>query len=568
MTIERHEYPRPDFIRQDWVCLNGQWDFSFDEAVYDRQITVPFCYQSKASGIGIEEDHETVCYRRSFAVDAEKLSGRRLLLKFGAVDSRADVWVNGVYQGCHVGGYTPFAFDITDVVKPGENVLEVKATDPCNTDKPRGKQSWTGECFGCWYTPCSGIWQSVWLEYAGSVYLQKVKLTPNVNELQALCELFVSTNLPVKAEVVASLRGEELYRHSFTCSQGYGKTVISFADLDINRWHIFWSQNDPNLIDVDIRLLGQSGAADEVSAYFGMRNINVCNGWIAINGDKIYQRLILDQGYWPESLLTPPSNEAIKLDLQLTRDMGFNGARKHQKLEDPRYYYWADKMGMLVWGEMPSAYQFNDNAIHATAATAMEFIDRDYNHPSIITWVPVNESWGVRGVLTNKQQQDYCRMLVYLFKALDPTRLVSGNDGWEQISETDICAVHDYVMVPGTVNKYDNMEQLLKTGVSSRLLYAYGNSHQGQPIIMTEYGGIAFESEKREGSWGYLGRVKDNAEFLGRLAPVTEYLIESGKFAGFCYTQLTDVMQEVNGLLTEDRRCKLSPEVLRKVFGK
>lgn len=569
--IPRPEFPRPDFVRQDWQCLNGPWAFSFDEPVFDRTITVPFCYQAPMSGIGLTEAHDVVWYRRRFSAEGEKLAAGRLLLKFGAVDTRADVWVNGHYVGSHTGGHTSFALDITDAARAGENELLVKATDHSNADKPRGKQTWTGERFGCWYTPTTGIWQSVWLEYTARVYLRRVKLTPNVTELTALCELFVSADGPAEAQVTASIgEGEarqELCRLGIPCRHGYGKGVLAFPDWDLRRNELCWTPEEPNLVDVEITLRTPGEQKeDAVSTYFGLRSLESANGCLTLNENNYYQRLVLDQGYWPESLLTPPSDAAIRRDIELTKQLGFNGARKHQKIEDPRYYYWADKLGLLVWGELPSAYMFNDNAVEASSRELLEFVERDYNHPSIVVWVPVNESWGVRGIQESRQQQDYCRMLTYLLKAIDPVRLVSANDGWEQISETDICAVHDYALFPDSIGKYENMETRLAACTESRRLFARGNAWRGQPVMLTEYGGIAFADAQKDG-WGYYGAVKNEAEFLARLAPITQFLVRSGKFAGFCYTQLTDVMQEVNGLLTEERAWKLAPEKLREIFA-
>lgn len=567
-TIPRPEYPRPDFMRKDWMNLNGEWQFSFDEPVFDRTIVVPFCYQSKMSGIGLEEDHDVVWYRRSFKADTDRLGGRRLLLKFGAVDTNAEVWINGIYAGSHKGGHTSFELDITELVKAGENEVTVKAVDYANADKPRGKQTWTGERFGCWYTPTTGIWQSVWLEYAGECYLKRIKITPDTARLSALCEVFLSCDCDTVVKLTAGIeeKGVSLGNHTVVCRHGYGKISLSFPDYDLRRNELLWSPEEPNLIDVTVQVLGEGGKADEVETYFGMRSIESRNGCLSLNHDIKYQRLVLDQGYWPESILTPPSDEAIIQDILLTKEMGFNGARKHQKIEDPRYYYWADKLGLLVWGELPSAYEFNDNAIEASSRELMEFVERDYNHPCIVTWVPVNESWGVRNIQADLQQQNYCRMLTYLLKAMDPTRLVSSNDGWEQVSDTDICAIHDYSLFPETEKKYDDMEQIFRTYAESRNIFAEGNSYQGQPVILTEYGGIAFEEEGEEG-WGYYGKVKNEEEFMARLAPITEFLIRSGHFTGFCYTQLTDVMQEVNGLLTEDRKLKVSAERLKEIFS-
>lgn len=568
--IPRPEFPRPDFVRNEWQSLNGTWKFSFDEPVYDRTITVPFCYQSPMSTIGETEDHDVVWYCREFNVESERLNGKRLLIKFGAVDTQASVWINGVYAGGHTGGNTSFEIDITELVKDGSNEVTVKAADYKNSDKPRGKQTWTGERFGCWYTPTTGIWQSVWLEYAGESYLKRVKVTPRLKDLTALCEVFVSCDEEVEAEITAYLENGRVFlcRQTIPCRHGYGKTSLAFPDYDIRRGDLLWTPEEPNLITLTVKVTGKRGCVDEVETYFGLRSIECENGIISLNGSPYYQRLILDQGYWPESLLTPPSDEAIQEDIRLIKEMGFNGARKHQKIEDPRFYYWADKMGLLVWGELPSAYEFNDNAIEASSRELIEFVERDYNHPCIVTWVPVNESWGVRSIRENLQQQNYCRMLTYLLKAMDPVRLVSSNDGWEQISDTDICALHDYALFPETEKKYDDMEKIVKTYCESRYLFAEGNSYQGQPVILTEYGGIAFEEEGEVSSWGYYGRVKGEEQFFERLEPITKFLICSGHFSGFCYTQLTDVMQEVNGLLTEDRKPKVSMERLHDIFAK
>lgn len=572
-TIPRPEFPRPDFVRNEWETLNGTWEFSFEEPVFDRQIQVPFCYQSSMSGIGETKDCKTVWYRRTVELKEEKLAGKRLLLKFGAVDSEAKVWVNGQYVGEHVGGYSSFEMDITPFVTSGENEIKVQATDDTNSDKPRGKQSWTGEKFGCWYTPCTGIWQSVWLEYVGRIHLKRVKYTPDVSSLSVLCEVFVSDTEDTMVELTVRTQKDSIFLGSqrLLCRHGYGKAVVTLPDYDIRRNELLWTPEEPNLIDVRVKVFSgdASGAEvceDEVETYFGMRSIEYVNGRILLNGSAFYQRLILDQGYWPESILTPPSDEAIQKDILLTKKMGFNGARKHQKIEDPRYYYWADRLGLIVWGELPSAYQFNDNAVEASARELVRFVERDYNHPCIVTWVPVNESWGVREVLDNAQQQDYCRMLTYLVRSLDPVRLVSSNDGWEQVSETDICAIHDYALFPETVQKYDDMEEICSGYSESRQLFAADNEYQGQPVILTEYGGIAFEKEEEEG-WGYYRKVRNEEEFIQRLQPITGFLIRSGKFAGFCYTQLTDVMQEVNGLLHEDRTPKISVEKLKEIFG-
>ncbi|MCL2035717.1 MAG: glycoside hydrolase family 2 [Oscillospiraceae bacterium] len=578
-SIPRPEYPRPDFERKDWFNLNGNWEFSFDKPTYDRTITVPFCYQSKASGIGDTTDHDVVWYKRVFPVDGGKIKKGRLLLHFGAVDYFSKLWINDVLIGEHKGGHCSFFFDITEAVKAGENTIVLRVEDYQETDKPRGKQTWTGDKFGCWYTPTTGIWQSVWLEYAGDIYAARVKITPDTKTLTALCEVFLSSHDKTVVELTARLNPSEapydsvekaavqkpevLCKTEAICINGYGKSVFSFKDMDLRRDRLQWSPEHPNLIDVDVVVKGKN--EDSVKTYFGMRAVEIEKDKLLLNAHFCYQRLILDQGYWPDTLLTPPSDKAIIEDINLTKQMGFNGARKHQKIEDPRYYYWADKLGLMVWGELPSAYEFNDNAVVNSSREMIEFINRDYNHPSIVAWVPVNESWGVCEIRVNKQQQDYSRALIYLIKSLDATRFISGNDGWEQPSETDICAIHDYSMMPQNLYKYDDMQKIFDTAADARFIYAEGNGYKGQPVLMTEYGGIAFESE--DSGWGYLEKVSDEKSFIGRLGPVTEFLLRSGKFTGFCYTQLTDVMQEINGLLTEDRKPKIPIDKLNEIFG-
>ena len=563
-VLNREKYPRPDFIREDWQSLDGIWEFSFEKPVFDRKIVVPFCYQSQRSGIYDTTDYDTVWYRRSFTADGEKLKSRRLLLHFGAVDEEAQVWVNGKKAGTHQGGYIPFTLDVTDLVHDGENTLMVQATDRKNADKPRGKQTWTGSPFACWYTPVTGIWQSVWTEYAGTNPVCRVKITPNVQGRTARCECFLDFPKETRVTVRMEQKKDEIFlgQQEILCRDGYGRADFSFPCLGTMGQKLLWSPEFPNLIDVTVEAEG----GDRVFCYFGMREIRAERGRFLLNGADLFQRLVLDQGYWPDTLLTPPDGEALKRDIELTKAMGFNGVRKHQKIEDPRYYYWADKLGLLVWGELPSAYEFRDTAMKNSACELAGFVERDYNHPCIITWVPINESWGVENIVVGEQEQAYCRALLWMLKALDETRLVSANDGWEQISETDICAVHDYALFESTQDKYDDMEKAMAGAVQGRMLFAKGNRWTGQPVMMTEYGGIAFVDDKEE-NWGYFDKVKGQKEFLNRLEPINRFLIRSGKFAGFCYTQLTDVMQETNGLLTPERKPKVPLEKLKNTFG-
>lgn len=595
----RDEFPRPDFVREHWMCLNGEWEFDFDpegcksireglDGDYGHVIQVPFSYQSRLSGIGSDADCDVVWYRRKVTLKPPAKAaggdgagdsaggwingaGGRILLKFGAVDHEANVWVNGMFVGNHKGGYTPFSLDITQAAAAGENTIVVQVRDDQSPDKPRGKQTWTGEPFACWYTPVTGIWQPVWIEYVPQNYLERVKITPDVEKMTASVELFTVSHGTVSCQVriytCEDGRETQLGTQTAVCKNGYGRMAVTFGGLDVRPDRLLWSPDHPNLIWVDITVKDpQEGWDDHVTTYFGMRSIAVRDGRILLNGELLFQRLVLDQGYWEESLLTPPSGEALVKDLELIRAMGFNGLRKHQKIEDPLFYYYADKLGLLVWGELPSAYTYNDRMVEGSMNEMIHFIERDFNHPCLITWVPVNESWGVGNVRTDMVQQSYVRAMTWMIKAMDPTRLVSANDGWEQPECTDICAIHDYTYTEHTPEKFDkNWENILSFGPDKRFLFINGCHYQGQPVILSEYGGVAFAADNS--GWGYMDKVRDEEGFLKRLGAVTGELISSGKFAGFCYTQLTDVQQEVNGLLTIRREPKVAVEKLRRIFG-
>ena len=458
LNIPRPEHPRPDFVRETFCNLNGVWQFAFDDAdeglcagwmnpghKLPLEITVPFAYQTRASGLGpTDAIHPVIWYRRSFTVPQE-MAGKRVLLRFGAVDFECAVYVNGRQAGTHRGGYTPFAFDITALLKDGENDLCLRVVDEPDCTQPRGKQYWAEGLMGCWYTPVSGIWQTVYLEAVGEIGIKYIHVTPDIDNHMFTAEIALDKRpvCPLDLELTVSFEGKLKRRVTVSCEDRITRVPVDLivkADLDPV---YIWQPGSPYLYDLRVRVLKEGAAVDTVDTYFGMRKVEVKEGKVYLNNNPLYQRLILDQGYWPDSLITPPSDEAIRLDLQYTLDFGYNGARKHQKLEDPRYYYWADKMGVLVWGEVPSPYDYSDDTVRNLTETMLGFIERDFNHPSIICWVPLNESWGVRNIYTDRRQQAAGRMLYHLTKAADGTRLCSSNDGWEQVT-TDICALHDY----------------------------------------------------------------------------------------------------------------------------
>ena len=586
LNIPRPEHPRPDFMRDTFSNLNGVWQFAFDDAdvgltegwykpgyPLERTITVPFCYQSEASGIGpTDEIHPILWYRRSFTVP-EEMKGRKILLKFGAVDFEAKVYVNGHAVGGHKGGYTPFELDITPFLMDRENDLCVRVVDRPDPIQPRGKQYWKQGLWACLYTASSGIWQTVYLEAASDLRLDYVHVTPDIDRGLASVEILLNRvpDREVTLSLDVQLDGKKIRKVTTSTVNRNVTVTIDMDTRDTFSPVALWTPNHPMLYDLRVQVWDEKEKLDQVDTYFGMRKIEVRDGIVYLNNDRLYQRLILDQGYWPDTMITPPSDEAIRKDLEWTKKFGFNGARKHQKIEDPRYYYWADKMGVLVWGEVPSPFAYTDETVENLSATLLEFIRRDFNHPCIITWVPLNESWGVPQIVSNERQRMTASMLYYMTKAADGTRLCSGNDGWEQV-HTDICGLHDYTDNRAKLeNHFADRNFIEKQTCDGRRAYADGFSCTGKEAFMvTEYGGIALANIGIQGemggmqTWGYHGKETDEEAFFARYEACTEAVIQIPFCQGYCYTQLTDVMQEINGLLTPDRKPKMDVERLRK----
>lgn len=575
----RNEYPRPQFVRKEWQNLNGQWNFAFDDenkgtkerwfddtGKLDQVIQVPFVYQTELSGIDCQEVHDIVWYQKTFDWQRE---GRRCLLHFGAVDYHARVYVNGALAGEHTGGHTSFTLDITDLVHDGENNLTVRVEDYHDDEEiPRGKQYWRPGSAGIWYTNTTGIWQTVWLEPVNATYIKQVKFTPNLDE--GLVEILAEV---AKGEGAATLEYKILFKGEVVAEDAIGvvgKTILRKVDLydgKIFRSNFHdggwtWSPETPNLFDVELRLLDQKGIVhDEVNSYFGMRKVHTEKGMVFLNNQPFYQKLVLDQGYWPTGLLTAPTDEDFVKDIQLAKDMGFNGCRKHQKVEDPRFLYWADKMGYLVWGECASTISYSNDAVARLTNEWFEIVERDYNHPSIVTWVPLNESWGIPEVHGNPQQQSFSQSIYYLLHSLDRTRLVISNDGWE-MTTTDICAIHNYSHgQEQEVKKYQHFKDTLATveGLihyppGKWAIFAEGFRYQGQPIMLTEFGGIGYKVDDQTG-WGYT-TVENEEQYLEDYSRIMAAIYASTALWGYCYTQLTDVEQEINGLLTYERHPK------------
>lgn len=566
MKFERKEYPRPQFRRYNWQSLNGEWEFGFGEKEnYDRKINVPFSYQWEASGIGDKAVHDTVWYKRTFKIDREN-KGKRAFLCFNAADYETDVWVNGNHAIKHIGGFTPFKADITQYLKDGENEITVRCIDTLETSVPRGKQSWTGEPFTCFYYPNTGIWGSVWIEFFNEDCIENYSLQSDIDNRRVYGYIETLYSKADEAEIILTFKGKVLKKQKFSLDGKRTNYSISLADNAFDFGELLWWVDNPNLINVDYVLYKDNKAVDRAHTRIGLRKISIENGKICLNGRPLYQRLILDQGYWNESGLTPPSAEALKKDIELSKAMGFNGARKHQKLEDPYYYYYAEELGFLVWAEMPSAYTFCDKEVKAITQEWQEIVNAAKNFTSVIAYVPLNESWGTREIKTNKEQQNFTRSLYYLTKSIDDTRIISTNDGFETIEESDILSIHDYEIkaeeeFPIKYNgNYDGMRP------QGWALFADGHKYKGQPVLFTEFGGIAFVSEQKGEAWGYGNGAKNAEELLERLEQLINGIAQT-EFQGYCYTQLTDVQQEVNGLLYADRIPKVDLNNLKNIFG-
>ncbi len=575
---EKAVFPRPDFIRENYISLNGKWRFAFDDdgELYKKlktgeeintplEIQVPFPYQSSASGIGTEEQHENLLYKKQFIIkDAD---AKTALLHFGAVDHDAFVWLNGAYLGSHSGGYTPFCFDVSGIIKEGENEIAVYVRDEYRPDSVRGKQIWSESVWGCHYCAVSGIWQEVWLEFTGGNYIENVKFVTDFDAHSVTAEVTFNKSLSGKISYVFSKAGALYMSGNQSVYGRYAKFLVSFEDCGIKDKEFYvWTPDHPNLFDVSLTLETEKGI-DKVETYFGVRKVSTDKDKFYFNNSQLYLRMVLDQGYWTKGIYRPENDVEYKDDIDLTLRLGFNCARKHQKIEDPKYYYWADRLGLLVWGELPSFYGYTDYACKDAEVTMSEFIERDKNHPCIITWVPFNESWGLRSLLGDKRQADFVREIYYLCKRKDPSRLVSSNDGWENIYPTDICGIHDYRCIDEKLSANYSDKSFLNSG-SARTGHpytGYGESYGGQPIMITEFGG---KSLKDSEGWGYDLPVEDVQKFLSDVKADVDGIKNASSFCGYCYTQLTDVYQEKNGLLHMDRTPKADPEAISDIFKK
>jgi len=579
-------HPTPQQARTCWIDLCGSWGFAHDDHNqgldeewqgrndgFDRQIIVPFPPESPASGIGDPDYHPVVWYRRTFSA-ACRGPHERLILHCGAIDYRAQIWVNGQLVAAHEGGQIPFCADITNALISGdEQRLVIRAEDqPLDLAQPRGKQDWLEEPHAIWYHRTTGIWQPVWLEAVNPTHITSLRWTPSLDLGLLSLELTLRRehDRPLRARARLSIHGRMLADDTYSIegdrvSRGITLTPAG-TGLDPDR--LLWSPAHPNLIEATISILDGDEVLDEVHSYTGLRSIHTGNGRFYLNGQPVYLRMALHQGYWPESHLAAPSVEALRREVELACELGLNGLRIHQKVEDPRFLYWCDRLGLIVWGEMANAFTFSRDAVTRLTREWLEVVERDYSHPCIVAWVPLNESWGVPNLRQDAAQRHFLQGLYHLTKTLDPTRPVIGNDGWEQM-DTDIFGIHDYSFSGQTLaGRYASPEALANTLAhvqpGRRVLSLTGEAPEGTPFMLTEFGGISYRPRDDESWFGY-GTVSDGPTYLAKYKELVEAVLACAPIAGFCYTQLTDTRQETNGLLTENREHKLDPEVIRAI---
>ena len=558
------EYPRPQLVRDSYINLNGIWEFEFDHSLSEKEkeiykrhlkdeILVPFCPESKLSGIQEKDYIQKVWYRKDFQAN---LNGKRLILHFGAIDWESELFINGVYVATHRGGYVPFDCDITDYVKTGENYLTVSAYDDAkNKTYGSGKQVWDLKPRSCLYTRTTGIWQTVWMEYVDNIHIDSIKIYPNISEPSVTLELSLSEFDGVTVNARVTFEGG-------ICG---GKTVsVSSKSTNIHiplsEKHL-WEIGCGNLYDLKLTVTKDGKVTDEVSSYFGLREVGLSKEKFLLNGKSVFQRLVLDQGYYPDGVYTSPDDDAIRNDILYALQLGFNGARLHEKIFEPRYLYWADKLGFLVWGEYPDwgmdrrDYSNMHHFINEWTAA----VNRDFNHPSVIGWCPFNE------IHLEERNADFIADVFTVTKSMDPTRPVIDVSGYFHTDKTDILDMHYYeqnAAVFGDFFREPNLSAKPKN--LTAIEYDWKKYYKkGMPLFISEYGGIGFGN--REDSWGYGNYPETQEEFIERYKGLTEALLLNENIMGFCYTQLYDVEQETNGLMTYKREFKFSPEVICKI---
>lgn len=584
MSIPRREHPFPQMVRENWVNLNGEWEFEIDNGVsgkdrkfYEREsldskIIVPFCPESELSGVGNKDFMYCVWYGKEIEIP-ETFKGKRIILHFGAVDYYSTVYINGKEAGTHRGGYTSFAIDITDYITDGKNVIMLCAEDnQAKFNQPGGKQSHKHYSYGCFYTRTTGIWQTVWLEAVGDTYIKNFYTYADIKNSSVMFKIQLGGGKYSGKTIVADVTYDGKPVGSAE-TVAYGENV--YISVALSELHL-WGAGEGNLYDVTFSVKDGDKELDSVDCYFGMRTTAFTEKGFELNGKILFGRWVLDQGFYPDGIYTAPTEEALKNDIITSMELGFNGARLHEKVFEPRFLYWADKLGYLVWGEYANwgcditGYE----SIECILPEWLESVDRDFSHPSIIGWCPLNETWDTtdfcfdkRLVAPNRRQDDrVVANIYYATKNLDSTRPVIDTSGNFHAVSFEVYDVHDYEQDYKKLEEYySKLDEGIMMDSCERNVKLKGRQiYKGEPVFLSEYGGIKWDVEAiadgRETSWGYGNAPKTKEEFLERYKNLTETIMKNPKMCALCYTQLYDVEQERNGLMTYDRKFKFEPK--------
>ena len=592
VNIPRPEYPRPQFVRPDWLCLNGEWEFETDpgdsgqarnlvSSHLQDKITVPFCPESPLSGVGHVDFMLAVWYRKTVQVPSE-WAGKKILLHFGAVDYDTTVWVNGVEAVRHRGGFTPFSVPLHGVSGGDAVTLAVRARDDWRSPQARGKQSQQHDPHACFYTRTTGIWQTVWLEPVPETALRRPRITPDVANGAFHLELPLTANKPGMTLHATLKDGEDEVATASVAAHFDLAPRLTLSIPEAGRR--LWSPTDPHLYDLDIEMRGADGAVvDRVTSYAGLRSVAIDGQTVKLNGEALFQRLVLDQGYYPDGVMTAPTDAALAADIQRSLDAGFNGARLHQKVFEERFLFHADRLGYLVWGEFGDwgCSNLGPNTDHQRMDAAyitqwLEALERDYSHPSIVGWCPLNETWQEIGDGIT-QYDDVIHGMYLAAKAMDTTRPVLDTSGYaHRVRGADIYDSHDYIseaeFAPGLAHFQKRHADMGEGKVFANDGVKWSVPYEGQPYFVSEFGGFKWvvESEQKlaDTSWGYGGGPTSLEDFYTRFEAVCDVLLDNPHMFGYCYTQLTDVHPELNGIYTFDRRPKFDAARLKAIQTK
>ena len=559
----RPEFPRPQFDRGDanWLNLNGPWEYQTDRgltgeqrnyqngAPFSETITVPFCRESELSGIGDKDFCEGVWYRKTLTLPAD-WAGKRVLFHIGACDYYTKVWVNGQYMGDHIGGYVAFSYDITKALKEGENTITVGVEDHLRTGtQPGGKQSMLYHSYGCSYTRTTGIWQTTWLECVPTDYIASTKYYPDIERGKLVIEALTIGGEGMTLTAKATYEGKDM---------GVGTTVVhggkALVEVPLDELHL-WEVGNGRLYDLTLTM-----GEDTVDSYFGMRKIECRDGFFYLNGKAVFQRLVLDQGFYPDGIYTASTLSELEADIDRSLAMGFNGARLHQKVFEPLFLSLCDKKGYIVWGEHANwCLDISREAAYQNFLPEWcEIMARDFNHPAIIGWCPLNET-------QINQNPHFVKFLANITRQYDTTRMYIDASGWAHIEGlTDIMDLHDYEQDP---EKFAAKLAPLAEGGTYNVHWHAGPNHvmEAKPTFVSEYGGIRW-APKEDAGWGYGQAPMSEEEFINRFKGLSEAILFHPKMGALCYTQLTDVEQEVNGLYTYDRVAKFDPAIMHAVL--